>query len=227
MDFGIAPVLIIGGVAVLGGFAYLFLLVGRDLAPVSGLIGPQRWLLVGGLGVGVFAFSAKLVAIALIAHFRPAHPNLARPAFVSTAPSVPIEDMPRLPPLWRALPEVAPSPTDNPTTPERGRWGASCFLRRSSRVMARSPAPPAMIWSGVGRTRAISHAGLAARSGGAMPPASIMPPSRSACSGMAAPARWRSRPRGRCSPRWKWRCRMRIASSSACACCRPMRRCLW
>jgi cytochrome c peroxidase len=128
MDFGIIPVLSIGGVAVLGGLGYLFLLVGRDLAPVSGLIGPQRWLLVGALGVGVFAFSVKLVAIALIAHFRPAHPDLARPAFVSTVSSVPIEDAPRPPPLWRALPVVAAAPAHNPTTPERVALGQRLFL---------------------------------------------------------------------------------------------------
>lgn len=128
MDFGVTPVLVIGGVAVLGGLAYLFLLVGRDLAPVSGLIGPQRWLLVGGLGVGVFAFSAKLLAIALIAHWRPAHPDLARPLLLSSMAPATLEETPRLPPLWRALPEIAPAPADNPTTPEKVALGQALFF---------------------------------------------------------------------------------------------------
>lgn len=128
MDFGIVPIFLIGGVAVLGGLACLYLLVGYDLAPVSGLIGAQRWLLLGGLGAGIFAFSAKLFAIAMIVHFQPPHPDLTNPALVPSSPVMPlVEEAPHLPPLWKALPQVAPAPADNPTTAEKVVLGRRLF----------------------------------------------------------------------------------------------------
>lgn len=127
MDFDVAPVLIIGGIAVLGGFAFLFGLVGRDLAPASGPASPPRWLLAGGLGIGMVAFSIKLVVIAVISHGGPAHRQPTRSAD-EAAPVMPAPSEMPPSPLWMALPAVAPAPPDNPTTPAKIALGRRLFF---------------------------------------------------------------------------------------------------
>lgn len=70
----------------------LLLCVLRELAPSGGLSGRGRWLLAGGMGLGVFSFAAKLALVALFT----AQPGLSRLA-QAAAPSLQRPDRRDLP----------------------------------------------------------------------------------------------------------------------------------
>lgn len=114
--------------------------VNQDLAPNIGLNGRGRWLLMAGLGgMGILAFAAKLIVISLLLnmsgkiisplpigriqeHATPLtllNENIAPPASF------------RSPYLWEALPDEAPAPKWNSTTPEKVALGEKLFFDKS------------------------------------------------------------------------------------------------
>ncbi|MBI5263576.1 MAG: c-type cytochrome [Bradyrhizobium sp.] len=130
MEFDLGLLLTVVGLSILGGFTFLFVLVGRDLAPAVSLAGPRRWLIVVGLGFGVIALSIKVVAIMLLSRMslHPEMASLAPPEETAEILPVRFEALPRPAPLWKALPELAPAPADNPTTPAKVALGRALFF---------------------------------------------------------------------------------------------------
>ena len=137
MDAGVSKLLIIGVGAILVGLTVLVLLLRRDLLPASALQGGGRWFLGAALGLGIIAFSIKLAIIATISTFpsRTIAPLISK----SDAEYLHPQDMPDLPAflsgkagldpaVWQALPERAPDPADNPSTPEKVVLGEKLFF---------------------------------------------------------------------------------------------------
>lgn len=137
MDAGISNVMIIGICAIAVGLIVLVLLLRTDLLPASMLEGGGRWFLGAALGLGIIAFSLKLLIISTIATFpaRTIEPLISKPE----AGYLPPQDIPDLPTflagkagldpnVWQSLPDKAPDPLDNPTTPEKVALGERLFL---------------------------------------------------------------------------------------------------
>ncbi len=107
--------------AIVFGLAATALIVWKDLGPAAQLNFSQRLLLAAALGLGVLAFAIKVAVMenmTIGAHAPPAVATLLEPPspefFVGNA-------------VWEGLPEVAPSPADNPTTPEKVALGEKLF----------------------------------------------------------------------------------------------------
>ncbi len=128
--------LAMGLVFVLIAAVVLVSLVARELAPSGGLSGRGKWMLTLGLGMGVFAFAAKLTLIFLIA----AMPDW----LVASVELQPMKaeqpfDMPRVDvgasvvgkTLWRPLPDQAPSPPENPWTAAKAKLGRQLFFDKN------------------------------------------------------------------------------------------------
>lgn len=112
----------------------LVLIVGKDLAPAgrvkNALSGPGRFFLGAALGVGVIVMTIKLAIILTLSNA----PQLTVAPLIR---HVATEGMPegedkasedmRLRLGWRALPDKAPAPADNPTTPEKIELGRLLF----------------------------------------------------------------------------------------------------
>ena len=110
------------------GFAVLLLMVQFELGPVSKLSTGRRWLMTLVLGSGMVAFSIKLIIITALVKF-PEHTikrNIATqhtPLVVDweqlnkDTPKIRLEGI-RQAYVWRTLPDRAPAPAWNPTTPE-------------------------------------------------------------------------------------------------------------
>jgi cytochrome c peroxidase len=130
MEFELGPILTIVGLSILGGFTFLVLLVGRDLAPAAGVVGPRRLLIVVGLSFGIVALSIKLVTIMLLSHMslHPRAATMAPPEGSAEILPVLFETLSRPAPLWKALPEIAPAPADNPTTSAKVALGRTLFF---------------------------------------------------------------------------------------------------
>jgi cytochrome c peroxidase len=119
------------------GFTVLLFMVKFELGPVSRLSPGRRWLMALVLGSGMVAFSIKLIIIATLVKF----PDLTikrNIAVQKAALNVDWEqlnkDTPRirLPGMqqgyvWRTLPDMAPAPAWNPTTPEKVALGERLF----------------------------------------------------------------------------------------------------
>ncbi len=136
MDAGLTSILVIGGLAVTAAGCALALLVRRDLAPAGAFGGAfdggGRWILGGALGVGVIAFTLKLVVMSTLAAFpaRTIDPLVALGQGKAPSPPGPSRGRDRVPagPLpWLALPERAPDPPDNPRTPAKVTLGERLF----------------------------------------------------------------------------------------------------
>lgn len=139
----------LGATAVVVASLILFGMVHRDLGPRSGLSAHRRWLLAGALGAGIVAFSVKLAAILAITNLRDTPPtrsdavDRAIPDPVGTVPGaaglrwvpMPTPEGPIAQALhasrpgyrWQALPDTAPAPDHNPTTPQKVALGAMLF----------------------------------------------------------------------------------------------------
>ena len=129
MDAATTQVLAIGVVAVLASALLLVVAVQFELAPAAGLAGRQRLLLTGAFGLGTVAFTIKLAVLGLLSQmsWHPAHPPPAPPA---TQPAVAAPRPAAGGPVhyvWRALPDRAPDPAANPTTPEKVALGRRLF----------------------------------------------------------------------------------------------------
>lgn len=135
MHADLAPILVIGILVALAAFTALTLLVRRDLAPAGSwggvLDGGGRWFLGAALGLGVIAFSIKLVILATLASFpsqtiAPLIEPRAQMAEDFAAPP-PVSPQPSSPPTWRGLPALAPAPTDNPGNAAKLALGRRLF----------------------------------------------------------------------------------------------------
>lgn len=133
MNIDLTQLLITGIAALAVGVAALTLLVRRDLLPSRGLgDGGGRLFLAAALGMGLMAFAIKLTIAAALS-------LLSREAVtaIMTAPPPPAEIQPESAALrgesqpagyaWAALPGKAPSPPNNPATPEKEALGRRLF----------------------------------------------------------------------------------------------------
>lgn len=118
------------------GFTVLLLMVQFELGPMGKLSGGRKWLLTLILGSGMVAFSIKLIVIATLLNFPEqtisAHlrAQQARPPHATIKPQYAVYDRAsggRKLYVWQALPEIAPAPAWNPTTPEKVALGERLF----------------------------------------------------------------------------------------------------
>ena len=125
--FDITPILIIGAGAVVTGVTLLYLLVETDLSRRTGLSLRQRFFLAGGLGLGILAFSFKL---AIIGGLTLAGGSGERPFATRAVTPPPRADEPVAvigAVKWEPLPDTAPEPANNPSTPEKIALGRRLF----------------------------------------------------------------------------------------------------
>jgi cytochrome c peroxidase len=137
MDTGIGDLLGIGLPAVALALIALIAMVQLELGPFTRLAGPGKWALTAAFGMGAIAFSFKMMVALMVAKapdrivapIAAAYRTPPAPLFVAqrAVPAV-MSDMPRSRHLWAALPEVAPAPADNPTTPAKVALGRRLFL---------------------------------------------------------------------------------------------------
>lgn len=137
MDTGIGDLLGIGLPAVALALIALIAMVQLELGPFTRLAGPGKWALTAAFGMGAIAFSFKMMVALMVAKapdrivapIAAAYRTPPAPLFVAQRPApAPLSDTPRPRHLWAALPEVAPAPADNPTTPARVALGRRLFL---------------------------------------------------------------------------------------------------
>lgn len=135
MHADLTPILVIGILVVLAAFTALALLVRRDLAPAGAwggvLDSGGRWFLGAALGLGVIAFSIKLVILATLASFpsltiAPLIEPRAQVAEDFAAPPPPSPHPPSVP-TWRGLPALVPAPADNPGNDAKLALGRRLF----------------------------------------------------------------------------------------------------
>lgn len=119
------------------GFSVLLFMVKFELGPASKLTPGRRWLLALVLGSGMLAFSIKLIIITTLIKF-PEHTikrnilTQKTPLVLDWAelnkhtPRIRLEGMQRAY-VWQTLPETAPAPAWNPTTPEKVALGERLF----------------------------------------------------------------------------------------------------
>lgn len=119
------------------GFTVLLFMVQFELGPASKLSPGRRWLMTLVLGSGMVAFSIKLIILATLVKF----PDLTIKWSIAAQKGPLIVDWEqlnkntpriRLPGIqqayvWRTLPEMAPAPAWNPTTPEKVALGERLF----------------------------------------------------------------------------------------------------
>ncbi len=125
--FNVAPILIICASAVVAGIILLFLLVETDLTRWTGMSRRQRLFLAAGLGLGVAAFSIKLAILSSLTVMgshgnRPFAPRLTVTPPKAEEPAVMIGAV-----KWEPLPDKAPEPADNPSTPEKIALGLRLY----------------------------------------------------------------------------------------------------
>lgn len=136
MNTDLIDVLDIGIPMILLGLVALILLVHREFGPFSGLGSGGKWLLTGAFGMGILAFSLKMAVAYAVTHMPESTivPLLAATA----APSNPDGESdyssfnntrsPNGRYVWQALPERAPEPADNPSSPEKIALGTRLFF---------------------------------------------------------------------------------------------------
>ncbi|MEJ2691752.1 MAG: cytochrome-c peroxidase, partial [Candidatus Thiodiazotropha sp.] len=159
MNIGNFQLWVVALAALLVGVGVLLVMVRYDLGPSSRLARGGQWLLATALGTGVLAFALKLVIIAVIASLpelvidplieRPdlalqpaAHDPLkgflasqrlrwqALPGRTLTTVGGVLDQPEPDTYVWRALPEQAPNPPGNPSTPAKVALGKRLFFER-------------------------------------------------------------------------------------------------
>jgi cytochrome c peroxidase len=133
MDADLAAVFNIALPAI--GFALLviLLMVQKELGPFVGLSAGGKWMLMGAFGMGVLAFSFKMAVAAVMAGM-PGR-TIAPLVDAYRQQEIPRDDdtsafndrLLGARYVWQALPEVAPAPADNPTTPAKVALGRRLF----------------------------------------------------------------------------------------------------
>ncbi len=127
-----------GLVAVFIGITALVMLIRMDLAPIgsgqSTLNGGGRLFLGAALGIGIIAFSIKLLVVYLLSSYpeQTIAPLLLHSAQARTTPKPNFETIAAEKSLssaqsWTALPTMAPAPLNNPTTPKKVALGKRLF----------------------------------------------------------------------------------------------------
>jgi cytochrome c peroxidase len=134
METGIGDILEIAIPAILFAFFIVVLMVHKELGPFVGASAGGKWILTLAFSMGVVAFSFKTIVALLVAG---APEQVVAPAIAAYRQSAvtPLQDLGRIfnpSPLparyvWEALPEQAPAPPDNPTTPEKVALGKRLF----------------------------------------------------------------------------------------------------
>jgi cytochrome c peroxidase len=152
MNPGIPDLMVFGLAAVMTAALILLALVHFELGPSVHLAKRKRWLLAAVLGLGVLTFVGKLLMIFIFVSFpqlvaEPLKERLSpavQPSTVPIATDAPHYVRTALPQrnrdsttvaqqlreryIWQALPEQAPAPVHNPTTPEKAALGEQLFL---------------------------------------------------------------------------------------------------
>jgi cytochrome c peroxidase len=155
MNLMLFDIFVIGLVMIMLGALVTFSMVYMELGPATRLSEKRHKLLAVALGSGILAFLIKLLIIITIAEFpqytinpflntpeiapqitqKPVKPGPARyvwidlPESISPVPteiSAPVEQY-----RWEALPGQAPSPANNPTTPQKIALGERLFFDKS------------------------------------------------------------------------------------------------
>lgn len=138
MNSELTDLLAIGIPATGLGIAALALMIHQELGPFAGLDRAGKWLLSAAFGMGLLAFGLKM-AVAVAIEGNPGHlaaPHLPFPLLPQAATAAEgVEFANPAPPrsarhVWAALPEVAPAPADNPTTPARVALGRRLFFEK-------------------------------------------------------------------------------------------------
>lgn len=153
MDYTLVDLVTLGLVAIMVALSILLAMVHLELGPAVRLARRRRWLLSVALGSGILAFAFKLVLIVALANFPEymIEPLLDSEEVVHGALPAPARSAPpryrwtTLPErrkaasftatassptgyVWRALPEQAPSPADNPATADKIALGEKLFF---------------------------------------------------------------------------------------------------
>ncbi|MGD8909537.1 MAG: cytochrome c peroxidase [Chromatiales bacterium] len=157
MNIGNLPLWTVALVTLLVGLGVLIFMVRYDLGPSSRLARGGQWLLATALGTGVLAFGLKLAIIATIVSLPELaiDPLIEKPAVqVQQGPHDPLQgflasqqlrwqalpgvtaaavtELPDIPDrdsfIWQALPEQAPNPPGNPSTPAKVALGERLFF---------------------------------------------------------------------------------------------------
>lgn len=138
MNSGLSDILSIGIPAILIGVLALSMMVHKELGPFTGLSPGGKWLLTMALGMGVLAFTLKMSVAALLSTApEKTVDRLAENGFVHTVLpldenatfSNPAHGRPRHY-VWESLPERAPEPVDNPSSPAKIELGKRLFYEK-------------------------------------------------------------------------------------------------
>lgn len=139
MDADLSTLIFTGITAIVVATTALVLLVRGNLLPKGTDEGGGRWFLGAALGLGIIAFTIKLFIILTISTFpeKTITPLIVHNGQYEERALLP-PDVPDYwslmragengAPIWQALPERAPDPADNPTTPEKVVLGERLFF---------------------------------------------------------------------------------------------------
>jgi cytochrome c peroxidase len=134
MDTDLGAVLNVALPAIAFALLVIMMMVRKELGPFSGLSAGGKWMLSGAFGMGVLAFTFKM-AVAVAMAGMPGRTISPLIAAYDLPPAAPASDTdafndraPALRYVWQALPEAAPAPPDNPTTPEKAALGRRLFV---------------------------------------------------------------------------------------------------
>jgi cytochrome c peroxidase len=135
MDTGLGDILEVAIPAILIAFSVVVLMVHKELGPFSGISTGGKWMLTLAFSMGVIAFAFKITVALSVAKApeRVVAPVIAayRQSPVTPLPEwgTGIYDAPPLPAnyVWEPLPDKAPAPADNPTTPEKVALGKRLY----------------------------------------------------------------------------------------------------
>lgn len=128
---------IVGILAISLGFTLVLKLVRGELAQASGIRRHSRIILALAIGMGVIAFTLKFVTFLIMATFdkKVIEPLMVERSFMDLFPAEwrQLVKQPEKaePYQWKALPTQAPSPMNNPTTPEKVALGRELFFDRN------------------------------------------------------------------------------------------------
>lgn len=152
MNHGLFDLMVFGLIAVMAGLLVLLAMVHLELGPTLRLAGRKRWLLAMALGSGMLAFMLKLLIIFTLVKFpqytiaplldsRNVPPARPSPRLAAGPSSYRWTRLPARAPgsrdtpapaqtdyIWQTLPDQAPSPIHNPTTPAKVRLGERLFF---------------------------------------------------------------------------------------------------
>jgi cytochrome c peroxidase len=139
MDADLSTFLFTGIVAIVVGTTALILIVRGNLLPAGASDGGGRWFLGAALGAGIIAFTIKMIVVLTISTFpeKTITPLIAHDGHFQEREKMPPESPDywslmrpgaKGSPVWQALPDRAPDPEDNPTTPEKVALGEKLFF---------------------------------------------------------------------------------------------------